>query len=174
MVLVVYFDGLCEPVNPGGIATYGFVVYRDGLRVAEGKGVVGAGYLGDDVTNNVAEYTALVKALELLLQRDFIGEELVIRGDSQLAIRQLQGVYAVRSPRIAPLYRKVRELLSRFPRVRFEWVPREENAEADALSRAAYEEFLRKHPEALASYSLHRCGRPLSFEGPAPKRRRSI
>jgi len=34
-VIVVYVDGLCEPVNPGGVACYGYVVYRDGERVAE-------------------------------------------------------------------------------------------------------------------------------------------
>ena len=157
MVLIVYFDGLCEPVNPGGIATYGFIIYKDRRKVAEGKGVVGAGFLGDDVTNNVAEYTALIKALEWLLAHNLV-EDLVIRGDSQLTIRQLQGVYEVRSSRLRPLHEKVRKLLSRFPSYRLEWVPREENAEADALSRAAYEEFLREHPEALGFYR-QRCVR---------------
>jgi len=152
MVVVVHFDGLCEPVNPGGVAAYGFVVYRDGARVHAGRGVVGAGYLGDDVTNNVAEYTALVKALEWLVENGFAGEELVVRGDSQLVIRQLRGEYAVRSPRVAPLYSRVRELLRYFRSVKLEWVPRELNAEADSLSRAAYEEFLKEHPEALRIY----------------------
>jgi ribonuclease HI len=154
MAVVVYFDGLCEPVNPGGIAAYGFVIYRGGERVHAGRGVVGAGYLGDDVTNNVAEYTALIKALEWLIENGFSGEELVVRGDSQLVIRQLRGEYAVKSPRIAPLYARVRGLLRRFRSVELEWVPRELNAEADALSRAAYEEFLREHPEALRAYRL--------------------
>jgi len=155
-VITVYFDGLCEPVNPGGIATYGFVVYRDGERLAAGRGVVGAGYLGDDVTNNVAEYTALVKALEWLVERGLTGERLRVRGDSQLVIRQLRGEYAVRAPRIAPLYRRVRELLARFPSCEFEWVPREGNREADALSLEALLEFLREHPEAIEAYGAWR------------------
>lgn len=152
MVLVVYFDGLCEPVNPGGVAAYGFVVYRDGERLHAGRGVAGAGYLGSEATNNVAEYTALVKALEWLVENGFAGEELVVRGDSQLVIKQLKGEYAVRSSRITPLYARVKELLRFFPSVRLEWVPRELNAEADALSREAYEEFLREHPEASSFY----------------------
>jgi ribonuclease HI len=154
VVLVVYFDGLCEPVNPGGVAAYGFVVYSDGRRLHAGRGVAGAGYLGGDVTNNVAEYTALIKALEWLVENGFSGEELVVRGDSQLVIRQLNGEYAVKSPRIAPLYARVKELLRFFQNVKLEWVPRELNAEADALSRAAYEEFLREHPEALRVYNI--------------------
>jgi ribonuclease HI len=152
VVLVVYFDGLCEPVNPGGVAAYGFVVYRDGERLHAGRGIAGAGYLGDDVTNNVAEYTALIKALEWLVEKGFSKEELLVRGDSQLVIRQLKGEYAVRSPRITPLYARVRGLLQSFRSVKLEWVPRELNAEADTLSRVAYKEFLLEHPEALRIY----------------------
>ncbi|MEM2824557.1 MAG: ribonuclease HI [Thermofilaceae archaeon] len=155
-MITVYFDGLCEPVNPGGIAAYGFVVYRDGERIAAGKGIVGAGYKGDDVTNNVAEYTALIRALEWLIANGCAGSELVVKGDSQLVIRQLQGRYAVRSPRIAPLYRRAVELLSHFPRRRYVWIPREGNREADALSLEALREYIREHPEALSAYSERR------------------
>lgn len=151
--IAVYFDGLCEPVNPGGIATYGFAIYVDGRLVHSEGGFIGAGYLGDDVTNNVAEYTALIKALEWLLENGYSGGELVVRGDSQLAIRQLKGEYAVRSPRIAPLYRRVVSLLNRFRDVQFEWVPRQMNREADSMSRRAYLAFVREHPEALGKYA---------------------
>jgi len=154
VVLVVYFDGLCEPVNPGGVAAYGFVVYKDGERLHAGRGIAGAGYLGGDVTNNVAEYTALIKALEWLIENGFSGEGLIVRGDSQLVIKQLKGEYAVKSPRIGPLYARVKELLRFFRNVKLEWLPRELNAEADALSRTAYEEFLREHPEALRVYNI--------------------
>jgi len=149
---VVYFDGLCEPVNPRGIATYGFVIYRDGEKIFEGCGVVGAGMFGDDVTNNVAEYTALIKALEWLVEQGYTKDEVTVRGDSQLTIRQLNGVYAVRSMRILPLYKKARELVSKFEDIWFEWVPREENEEADSLSRKAYREFLKKHGKEARKY----------------------
>ncbi|MEM4455402.1 MAG: ribonuclease HI [Thermofilaceae archaeon] len=155
-MITVYFDGLCEPVNPGGIAAYGFVAYKDGERIAAGKGIVGAGYRGDDVTNNVAEYTALIRALEWLVANGYAGGKLVVKGDSQLVIRQLQGRYAVRSARIPPLYRRAVELLSHFPRRRYVWIPRERNWEADALSLEALREYLREHPEALSAYSERR------------------
>jgi hypothetical protein len=58
-----------------------------------------------------------------------------VRSDSQLLIYQLKGIYAVKAPRITPLYEKVTALIKQFKRIRFEWVPREENEEADELSR---------------------------------------
>ncbi|MEM4444127.1 MAG: RNase H family protein [Thermofilum sp.] len=99
-MITVYFDGLCEPVNPGGIAAYSFAAYRDGgLQPA----ILGAGYRGDKVTNNVAELTALIRALEWLVANGYAGGKLVVKGDSRLVIRQLQGRYAVRSAHRPPL-----------------------------------------------------------------------
>lgn len=151
-MIEVYFDGACEPVNPGGVATYGFVIYRDGAKLHEGCGVVGCGALGDDVSNNVAEYTALIKALEWLLDNGFAGEDVVVKGDSQLAIRQVNGYYSVRAPRIIPLYRRVMALKSRFRNIRFTWVPREMNAEADDLSKKAYVDFCRRNRDLILSH----------------------
>ena len=42
-MITIYFDGLCRPRNPGGVATYGYVVYKDGKKVKSGSGVVGSG-----------------------------------------------------------------------------------------------------------------------------------
>ncbi|ABU82330.1 ribonuclease H [Ignicoccus hospitalis KIN4/I] len=151
--LELYFDGLCEPVNPGGVATYGFVVKEGGKVLCSGKGLVGVGARGDDVTNNVAEYTALIKALECLLEKGLEGAEVVVKGDSQLAIRQLRGEYKVRSPRIAPLYKRAKELLSKF-KAELQWVPRELNEEADALSREAFREYLEANKEEFERYYL--------------------
>jgi len=153
----VYYDGLCEPVNPGGIATYGFIIYdmsdpENKMKIHEDFGVVGAGCLGDDTTNNVAEYTALIKALEWLIQNNFTKSSVEVKGDSQLSIRQLNGIYAVRSPRIIPLYNKVIELAKKFRNIKFIWVPRELNEEADRLSRIAYQEFVKKHRHLMRRY----------------------
>ena len=137
---LLFFDGLCEPVNPGGVATYGYAIYVDGRRIAADCGVVGSGMEGRDVTNNVAEYSALIAGLRRLLELGW-REGVEIRGDSQLVIRQLQGVYAVRSPRIAPLYEEAKRLLSEFADVRLVWIPRELNREADELSRKCYREY---------------------------------
>jgi ribonuclease HI len=86
-------------------------------------------------TNNVAEYQAVVAGLELVsgLQPD----EVIVRADSQLLVRQLNGEYRVKAPGLQPLYRSVRRLAAGLPRVRFEHVRREENERADALANEA-------------------------------------
>ncbi|MEW5933448.1 MAG: ribonuclease HI [Bacillota bacterium] len=139
MGIAVWADGLCEPVNPGGIACYGWVAYRDGRKLAEGWGVAAK---GAEATNNVAEYRAVIEALEWLLAAGYRGEPVEVRSDSQLVVCQLTGEYAVRSERVRPLYRRARRLLGQFRELRLRWVPREENEEADGLSRRAYAEAL--------------------------------
>ncbi|RLE88709.1 MAG: ribonuclease H [Thermoprotei archaeon] len=148
-IIVVYFDGACEPINPGGVATYGFVIYRGDRRLHKGSGVAA---VGEGATNNVAEYTALIRALEWLVEHGYVEGKLVVRGDSQLAIRQLSGLYAVRSPRIRPLYGQVVRLLRNFKQVKFEWIPRNLNWEADALSREAFRKFCRENKEFMRRF----------------------
>ena len=145
MPVEVYFDGLCEPINPGGIATYGYVIYVNGVKIYEGCGCAGAGIFGDDVTNNVAEYIALIKSLEWLIENGYTDTEVRVYGDSQLVIMQINGRYSVRSPRIVPLFNKVNRLLSRFKSISLTWIPRDENKEADNLSKKAYYAFLKKY-----------------------------
>ncbi|WP_156896820.1 reverse transcriptase-like protein, partial [Desulfovirgula thermocuniculi] len=105
---------------------------------------------GPGATNNVAEYTAVIRALEWLLESGYRDEEVEVCSDSQLCIYQLRGEYAVKSPRVAPLYRRAKELAGRFRRLRFRWVPREQNTEADALSRRAYARAAPPDPRRLA------------------------
>ncbi|MGI9951955.1 ribonuclease HI [Moorellaceae bacterium AZ2] len=146
MALVVNCDGLCEPVNPGGTACYGWVAYRGREKIGEGYGVVCS---GPEATNNVAEYTAVIKALEWLLKNGFAGENIEVRSDSQLCMYQLQGFYAVRSPRILPFYQKAVSLARKFGKVHFRWVPRELNEETDAPSREAYASFSAARPDPV-------------------------
>lgn len=139
-MIEAYFDGLCEPKNPGGVATYGFVVFRDGKRAHEGSGLAATPY-SEGATNNVAEYTGVLKALEWLVEQGLEKEKILVRGDSDLIIKQLKGEYKVKSPLLAPLYKKARELAFRFPSLSFEWIPREQNREADKLTNLAYAEY---------------------------------
>jgi ribonuclease HI len=133
--VTIWFDGACEPVNPGGHGTYGIVVEQGGEIVHKERG-----YIGEDegITNNVAEYEALVAALEHT-RAEYPDAPVTVYGDSQLVIRQLTGEYAVRSPRLRPLWQDARRLANQLD-VEFEWVPREQNERADALSREAYYE----------------------------------
>ena len=145
-MLTVHADGLCEPYNPGGTACYGWVVHRDGKKLAEGYGKICS---GPNASNNVAEYGAVIASMEWLLKHEYQKEKIKICSDSQLCIYQLQGIYQVRAPKIRPLYKKAKGLERQFKSIRFSWVPRERNKEADALSRRAYRETTGRAERAL-------------------------
>jgi ribonuclease HI len=134
-MIEVWTDGLCEPVNPGGICCIGYVIKRQGRTIDKGSEVIGR---GKDMTNNVAEYSALVRALERIRELGLEQEKVVVRSDSSLLVNQMRGVWKVKKPRIKPLYEKATGL-ARGIDVAFQWIPREENREADQLTRAAYE-----------------------------------
>ncbi len=102
-----------------------------------------------DSTNNVAEYTALAKALEWLAANNFVSDKVEIKSDSQLVVNQLEGKYKVKAKRIVPLYRKVLLLKAKFPDIKIKWVPREQNKEADRLTNIAYNKALQENPEYL-------------------------
>jgi ribonuclease HI len=131
----VYFDGLCQPVNPGGTACFAFII-KNGHNTIHSE----YGLAAHNSTNNVAEYTALIRALEWLLANNYENKKILVRGDSQLVIRQIEGNFKVKAPNIIPLYRKVMSLISKFKHIQFELIPREENKKADRLSNLAYEE----------------------------------
>lgn len=138
-MIEVYFDGLCDP-NPGGIATYGFVVKRGGKKVHVGHGLA-CPPKTPSATNNLAEYTGLLKALEYLVGEK-TKEPVVVRGDSDLVVRQVRGEYKVKSPNLVPLHRRAGELIAKLPGgVRLEHVPRERNAEADRETNLALAEY---------------------------------
>jgi ribonuclease HI len=154
-VYIVYFDGLCEPCNPGGVATSGYVIYHDGLRVKCDAQIIGE---GEGMTNNVAEYFGLmhaarwvsehvptdVEATEIGTKTTHKREKIVIRGDSQLVINKMSGTWKVKSmtsQRFVPL---IWELLDGYD-VTFEWIPRDENAEADLQSAEAYKHYCVEH-----------------------------
>lgn len=134
-MVVGHFDGLCEPKNPGGIATYGYVIYLDDGRIIEGYGLASIPFSSTS-TNNVAEYTGLICLMEKMLSLGVTSP--IIKGDSQLVVMQMNGKYKVKAWRIIPLYRRALELKEKL-NASIVWVPREENIEADRLSRIAYD-----------------------------------
>jgi ribonuclease HI len=156
----VYFDGLCQPYNPGGIACYAFIILAKKEHEREQQQYSGYGLavepFGDNATNNVAEYTGIIKALEWLLEKNNYNnnQKIIIRGDSQLVINQIKGKYKVRAVKIIPLYQKVKSLLSKFKDIKIEWIPRDNNKEADKLSNKAYQEILESNPQLLQKVSL--------------------
>jgi ribonuclease HI len=127
----VYFDGACAPVNPGGIATFGWcLVDPDGRVIAFDAGEV---CRGPAATNNIAEWHALLRALRFLADQGWKGR-LQIHGDSQLVVNQLTGHWRCHKESLRRCRAACLELLEGMD-WRADWVPREENGEADALAR---------------------------------------
>ena len=133
----MHFDGACQPPAGGGVATYGFTVEGAGLDYEE-KGLAVPPW-SPRSTNNVAEYTAAIRALEWLRESGYSGPVHVM-GDSQLVIRQIQGQYRVRAPHLVEYRAQLLRLVGNFERVDFVWIPREANARADELSKEALED----------------------------------
>jgi ribonuclease HI len=140
-MITIYFDGLCRPKNPGGVATYGYVIYKDGEKVKSGCGVVGA---GAGMTNNGAEYSALKHAMEWV-SRNSNDDEIVIKGDSRLVIHQMDGTWQIKSATSKKFVPEIRRLMEG-RKTRFVWIPREQNVEADLLSNIAYSQSGKEHP----------------------------
>lgn len=136
-VVRVHFDGACEPPGGGGVATYGYLI--DGAELHHTDRGLAVAPWSPRATNNVAEYTGAIRALEWLQSRGFRGTVLMF-GDSQLVVRQMGGEYAVRAEHLKAYHDRLTALTRRFAEVRFRWVPRAENAEADLLSKQALAE----------------------------------
>jgi len=94
------------------------------------------------VTNNFAEYTALVEALRRLIALHITGD-VVVKSDSKLLVGQMTGEFGVKGGGYVGKLKEAKDLLKEFESVAFQWIPREENAEADLLSRVAYEKHRR-------------------------------
>ncbi len=126
----IYFDGACRG-NPGPAAVGWLLVSSDGV-VAEGNEQIG------ETTNNDAEYQALIRALEAA--RDYGLDEVDIRGDSQLIVKQVRGEWDANEPTLRERRVRVRQILRGFDRWSLEHVPREINSRADELANDAFNE----------------------------------
>jgi ribonuclease HI len=153
--IFVNFDGLCEPANPAGIPCYGFIVKNERAIVSYSEyGMVNSVKpFSPQANSNTAEYGSAIRAMEWLIQNgyadDYANCEILMRGDSQLIMRKLKSVdYSPRATRINPLYDKAFVLRSKFPpnSIKFEWVKRDENREADKLAKKAYYSALKTYP----------------------------
>lgn len=123
--MVIYTDGASKG-NPGDAGIGVVISSEDGTVLREI-----AEYIGK-TTNNVAEYTALIRGV-----REAAGlgaTTLEISTDSELLARQIAGVYKVKSPNLRPLYEELMGLLRSFQRVRISHVMRELNKRADQLA----------------------------------------
>jgi ribonuclease HI len=90
------------------------------------------------MTNNVAEYYGLIAALDYVEAQGI--RALRIESDSELLVKQMKGLYKVRSPELAPLYERARKMAAALDSFRIDHVYREHNREADALANLAMDE----------------------------------
>lgn len=128
-MIEVYTDGRAEP-NPG-LGTYGYVIYEDGRRTHSEHGLAGR-----EVTNNFAEYFCLIKALERL--KAHRNEDVKVFSDSTLLVNQMSGKWKFKKGAYGEKYLEAKELARGFSKLRFEWIPREKNSEADELTNVAF------------------------------------
>jgi len=129
--LVVWFDGASRG-NPGP-AGAGAVI-----STPEGEVIARLGRFLGPQTNNVAEYEGLLLGLSHALTLG--ADELEVRGDSELLVRQLQGRYQVKAPHLKPYFARAAALLKQAARVKLVHVPREQNRDADEMSNRAIDE----------------------------------
>jgi formyltetrahydrofolate-dependent phosphoribosylglycinamide formyltransferase len=126
--IIAYTDGASRG-NPGPAAA-GFILTEAGGTQLQAKAL----FLGR-TTNNVAEYTAVVKALEAAKQ---IGaKQIKLFSDSELLVKQINGQYKVKSEQIRPLFRQTFDLLDHFQNWKVQHVTRDKNQQADSLVNKA-------------------------------------
>jgi ribonuclease HI len=91
--------------------------------------------LKEECSNNEAEYEALIFGLLLALSMDI--RNVLIYGDSQLVVRQINGIYKVHKPELVPYYKAVQRLMNKFEHIHIAHISRGKNALADALAKLA-------------------------------------
>lgn len=126
--LIVETDGASRG-NPG-LAGAGIIITDEAGHRLETIGK----FLGV-TTNNQAEYRALIEGLQAVARHN--PESVTVRMDSELVVKQMNGVYRVRHPEIVPLYQQAVEAVMSLPKVTIVHVPREKNPGADQLANSA-------------------------------------
>lgn len=141
-MIKIYFDGACEPINPGGTASYGYLIKKDDKTIKQGAGIIGA---GKGMTNNVGEYHGLIEGIKAIFQSDFSKEKINIYGDSNIVCNVVSKKWGWNKKKTAWIPHKdcphlkllLDEALGLLVGLNYEieWIPREKNQEADDLSK---------------------------------------
>ncbi len=128
---MLYADGAARG-NPGPAGSGAILIDERGEPIA--RLTLSLGH----ATNNVAEYNALILGLEEARRRGI--DEIDVRMDSLLVVRQMQGLWRIKHPGLRPLALRAGALLAEFGRRSIEHIPREENGLADALANKAIDD----------------------------------
>ena len=126
--ITVHIDGGSRG-NPGPSAAAFVMTDINGRKIS-----AKASFLGT-ATNNVAEYSGLIMALEAA--KKINPKQLTVFSDSELLVKQMNGQYRVKSELLKPLYNRAVDLIKNFESVQLKHIPREKNVQADALLNRA-------------------------------------
>ena len=129
--VIMYTDGACRG-NPGNGGAGAVLFDKNGHVIITAKKFLGV------CTNNEAEYAALILGLEETLNAK--RKNIRIFLDSELLVKQINGIYRVKNSRLKKLMKNVREQLSMFDGYTVEHVPRSRNKVADRLANEAIDE----------------------------------
>lgn len=130
--VVIYTDGNAEP-NPGPAAIGAIIKDEQGKLITSISQGIGR------ATNNQAEYSAVIAALEKAIELG--AKQVDLRSDSELVVRQINGRYRVKNTALKSLYQRVKQLLSQLESFTVINVPRSQNAEADNLANGALKHY---------------------------------
>lgn len=138
-MMLGYFDGACEPINPGGTAAYGAIILRDGRELWSTSQIYEPEIAGA-TSNNVAEYLGFISILEWLDHSNWDREEkVIVHGDSKLVIMQMAGQWKINNGLYLPFAREasrlMREIGCKRDNFQLKWIPRAQNSVADELSK---------------------------------------
>jgi ribonuclease HI len=153
-----WFDGATKGTNPGirGVGALLKGPYGERIEIAE---EIGFG------TNNEAEYAALMAVLDAAVEAKV--QKLIVYGDSQLVIRQVNGEWAIRANELVPMCKTAISLKDQIPSVTLRWIPREDNDEADALSKKAIGVVAPDTIDRTIWMKITEIGKPLGLSGVA-------
>ncbi|MCK9198511.1 MAG: topoisomerase DNA-binding C4 zinc finger domain-containing protein [Bacteroidales bacterium] len=140
-MIELFFDGACEPFNPNGTASCGFVIKKEGKIIAKGSKIIGE---GEGMTNNVGEYHGLIEGIKAFCKLG-INEKLLIYGDSNMVCsivskkwgwnkKKTKWIPHKDVPHLKELLEEVMKILEQID-YEINWIPREKNQEADDLSK---------------------------------------
>ena len=144
-VFSIYVDGAARG-NPGPAGAGIFITDDSGKSVVELSKYLGV------ATNNVAEYNALIFAMEEAIKRGM--KDISINTDSQLLARQLGGQYKVKNANLKELHAKITGMLDSFNEVAITHIKREKNQEADRLANEAIDASTKKKKVSSSSFIL--------------------
>lgn len=130
--LVMRFDGASKG-NPG-VSGAGAVIYKNDAELWSGYT-----FVGEKETNNVAEYHGLILGLTNAIELNI--KNLIVEGDSQLVIKQMNGDYKVNSENLKKLYMAAKQLEKSFDKIIYNHIYREKNGKADQLSNLAIQKY---------------------------------